>query len=425
MSSIMHEKSASRVPAGLNSIFYGWWIVLAGFIINFYTGGVVFFGYTAFFEPLVKEFNWSYAEISFAMSLRGVEMSVLAPVAGFLVDRYGARMLTFSGVVMIGIGFLLLSLTHSLWMFYASIILIAFGGGGCTVVVMTRVIANWFRKRLGLALGIITSGFGASGLLIPVIVWLIDDFGWRAAVVIMGIGMWVIGLPLALVIRDFPEEYGLSPDGRNGGSPLTADAAVNKGETEDVHFRDALRQRPFLFLALSEGIRMMALTAIIIHIMPYLDRLQVPRATAGLIAAATSIISIGGRFGFGLLADRFDKRYMLAIALGLMSAGIFALCYVDVGWVMILFLALFPTGFGGAVTIRGTIIGEYFGREAFGRLTGLVMGTASIGGVIGPTLVGFLVDTTGSYYSSWITFGIACCFAIILILSIGPARKRG
>jgi MFS transporter, OFA family, oxalate/formate antiporter len=420
----MDDTSTSRIPFGLDRIFYGWWIVCACFIINLYTGAVIFFGYTAFFDPLVREFNWSYAQISFAMSLRGIEMSVLSPVAGFLVDRYGARTLALWGVIMIGVGFLLLSITHSLWMFYAGIILISFGGGGCTVVVLTRVIINWFKRHMGLALGIVTSGFGASGLLIPVIVWLIDDFGWRAAVVIIGIGMWVIGIPLVFIIRDSPEECGLSPDGRNAEPPLLAKTEATRGDAEEVGFRDALRQKSFLLLALSEGIRMMAVTAVITHIMPYLNLLQVPRATAGLIAAGTTVISIGGRFGFGLLADHFEKRHVLAISLGLMSIGIFALCYVDVGWIMILFLVLFPTGFGGAVTVRGTVIREYFGREAFGRLTGLIMGAASVGGVIGPTLVGFLVDITGSYYSSWMTFGIASCCAVILILRIGPAKKR-
>ena len=209
----MSDTLSSPYFPGLNRIFYGWWIILACFIIGLITGAVIFFGFTAFFDPLVKEFGWSYTEVSFALSLRGIEMSILSPLVGFLVDRYGSRRLALWGVITIGLGFILLSFTHSLWMFYASIILIAFGGGGCTGVVMRQVAINWFQKKLGLALGILTSGFGASGLLIPVIVWLIDDFGWRTAVVILGVGMWVIGIPLVLVIRNTPEECGLCPDG--------------------------------------------------------------------------------------------------------------------------------------------------------------------------------------------------------------------
>ena len=187
---------------------------LACFVISIITGAVTFFGFTAFFDPLVKEFGWSYTQVSFALSLRGIEMSLLSPVVGFLVDRLWFAAARLVGVITIGIGFIMLSFTQTLWMFYASIVLIAFGGGGCTGVVLMHVIASWFQSKVGLALGILTSGFGASGFLIPVIVWLIDDFGWRTAVIILGAATWLIGIPLVLVIRNTPEECGLHPDGR-------------------------------------------------------------------------------------------------------------------------------------------------------------------------------------------------------------------
>ncbi|HRR41599.1 MAG TPA: MFS transporter, partial [Syntrophales bacterium] len=183
----MNEPTASRFPFGPDGIFYGWWIVLACFLISLYAGAIIHYGFTAFFDPLVREFGWSYTQISFAMSLRGVEMSFMSPLIGFLVDRYGSRRLAFCGVITIGLGFVLLSYTRSLWLFYGSILLIALGGGGCAAVVFMRVVTHWFRRKIGLALGITSSGFGASGILLPSVVWLIDDFGWRTAVVIMGV----------------------------------------------------------------------------------------------------------------------------------------------------------------------------------------------------------------------------------------------
>jgi OFA family oxalate/formate antiporter-like MFS transporter len=420
MTSVNDEKRdyASCRPG---NIFYGWWIVLACFFISLYVGCIVFYGFTAFFDPLVKEFGWSYTQISFALSLRGLEMSLLSPLFGFLVDHYGPRRLALLGVIAIGAGFILLSFTQSLPMFYSSIILIAFGVGGCATVVFMRVVTNWFRRKIGLALGVLTSGFGASGTLIPAVVWLIDDFGWRTAVIILGVVMWVIGIPLVFVIRDNPETYGLHPDGDKIGPQIKSGETV--GDTDGVSFRDALRHRAFLFLTLSEGIRMMVLMAVITHIMPYLDLLHIPRTTAGFIAGLVSVLSIVGRLGFGWLSDFFDKRYIIAISLGLMSLGMFALCYADIGWVMILFLILFPTGFGGVTSIRGAILQEYFGRKAFGRLIGLVMGVSAFGGMIGPTLAGFIFDTTGSYYFTWIGFGIANGFSIILMLSVNRKTK--
>ena len=344
---MMNTALGSGSISGPRKIFYGWWIVLACFLISIITGAVTFFGFTAFFDPLIREFGWSYTEVSFALSLRGMEMSFLAPAVGFLADRYGSRRLAFWGVLAIGLGFFLLSFTRTLWMFYASITLIAFGAGGCTGVVLTNVVANWFQRRVGLALGILNSGFGASGFLIPLIVWLIDDFGWRTAVVILGFMTWVVCIPLIFIIRNTPEKYGLY---RDGVAPDSASAARPGGkdkDDEDVAFLDALKDRAFLFLALSDAARMMAVSAVITHIMPYLAFLQVPRATAGLIASGVTVVSILGRLGFGWLADFFDKRYTLAISLTLMCLGMFALLHVDVPWFMALFLLLFPAGYGG------------------------------------------------------------------------------
>jgi OFA family oxalate/formate antiporter-like MFS transporter len=419
----MNDTSLSRLPIGIGKIFYGWWIVAACFLINTYIGAVTYFSFTAFFDPLVKEFGWSYTQISFAMSLRGMEMSVLAPVVGFLVDRFGPRRLCLLGLVTIGVGFLLLSLTQTLWMLYAGIILIAFGGGGCTGVVMMNAVSNWFQRRIGLALGVANAGVGACGLLIPVVVWLIDTYGWRSTVVVIGIGTWITCIPLALIIRDRPEQYGLHPDGDNTPTARQADTCVNGKAAAPMSFREAIRHRAFLFVTLSEGIRMMALGAVMNHIMPYLNVLHVPRSTAGLIAGGLSVFSIFGRFGFGWLADLFDKRLVAAVACGLMTVGIFLLCYVESVWVMILFLLIFPVGFGGANTVRSAITQGYFGRESFGRLIGLVMGVSAFGGIVGPTLAGYLFDTTGSYTFTWILLGIASSSAVALMLGLGPEKK--
>jgi len=151
-------------------MFYGWWIVIACSLIGFYVAGVVFYGFTAFFEPIREEFGWSYTQISFAASIRGLEMGIFAPFIGFLVDRFGSRKLLLWGTITVGSGLILLSQTHSLAMFYGSFLFIAFGAGGCASVVTMAAVANWFHKKVGIALGLMASGIGASGLMIPPIV---------------------------------------------------------------------------------------------------------------------------------------------------------------------------------------------------------------------------------------------------------------
>jgi sugar phosphate permease len=400
------------------NVFYGWWVVAASFLISVYVGCCGFFGFTAMIDPIVREFGWSYTEVSFASSLRGLEMGILAPIVGVLVDRFGPRKLIFIGVVTIGAGFMLLSLTQSLWMFYASFILLAFGAGGCTSVVTLAVVARWFRRNLGKAMGITVSGFGASGLLVPVIVWLIDSYGWRSAMIIQGVGMWVLGMPLALLIRNQPEEMGLVPDGASVPGPGTAASKRPDIAEAQIPFRDALKSRPFLYLNLVETLRFAVLAAVVVHVMPCLSVQGIPRETAGLVAAAIPLFSIPGRFGFGWMGDVTDKRYVMAAACFCMAAGLVAFHFAAAWWPIGLFLLLFSPGFGGNMVMRGAVIREYFGVRSFGKLAGITLGFASIGGVIGPTLTGWVFDTWGTYDPVWAVFASVLFLAMFLCLKI-------
>jgi len=108
-------------------VFYGWWVVGSCFLVALYVGGVIFYGFTAIFEPIADEFGWSYTQISLAASLRGLEVGLLSPFIGILVDRWGPRKLIFGGAIILGSGFILLSRTGSLGIFYGAFILIAIG----------------------------------------------------------------------------------------------------------------------------------------------------------------------------------------------------------------------------------------------------------------------------------------------------------
>ena len=397
-------------------IFYGWWIVFACFLISLYVSSVIFYGFTAFFEPLVEDFGWSYTQISFAASLRGLEMGLLFPLIGFLVDRFGSRKLIFCGVVVVGFGLLVLSFTQSLAMFYGSFLLLGFGVGGVSSVVSMTVVANWFRKKLGIALGVMMSGFGASGLLVPVIVRLIDVYNWRNTLIILGLGMWSLGIPLSFVIRNRPEQYGYLPDGTSS-SDQGRDKEIQDKAVE-IGVKEALKKKSFWYLNIAETIRFMALAAVVTHVMPYLSSVGISRASAGLVAGAIPLFSIIGRFGLGWLGDILNKKYVMAMALLSMSLGMLAFGYVQVTWLLFLFLVLFSSGSGGSMVLRGAILREYFGRDSLGKILGITMGFASIGGIIGPILAGWVFDTLGSYHLIWFVFCGIIGLAICLILKI-------
>jgi MFS family permease len=404
------------------SIFYGWWVVLACSLISFYVAGSIFFGFTAFFEPIAKEFGWSYTQISFAVSLRGLEMGIFAPIVGFLVDRFGPRNVIFWGTIMVGIGLISLSFTQSLTMFYGSILLLAFGAGGCTSVVTMTAVINWFHKKAGIALGIAGSGIGASGLMVLLIVYLIDLYQWRTTLIILALGMWVMGIPLALVIRNKPEDYGYLPDGQTQTVCPQSQEVQTKGV--EIGLKLALQHKTFLYLNLVEALRMMTLMAVFTHVMPYLSSVGMQRASASIIAGAIPVLSIIGRFGFGWLGDFYDKKYVMMLTLGLIIIGILAFSFVHVRWMIIPFLLLFPLGHGGSMVLRGSILREYFGRNSFGKLIGIIMGSSSIGGIVGPTLAGWSYDTWGSYQHVWYVFSGLLIIALTFTLKLKRVAEK-
>ncbi|MBN2569877.1 MAG: MFS transporter [Deltaproteobacteria bacterium] len=397
-------------------IFYGWWVVFACFVISLYVGGVVMFGFTAFFEPIIQEFGWSYTQVSFAASLRGLEMGIFAPLVGLYVDKLGPRKLFIAGVISAGLGLLILSSTQSLWTFYSAFLLLGLGAGGCLNVVTMSIIANWFRKNVGKAMGFMSSGIGAGGLFIPVIVFLIDSYGWRMALVILGAGMWIMGLPMLIIVRNTPEECGLYPDGNvtssDGSDP------VNEKQKSSLTFRDIIRKKSFLILNVIDFIRLVAATAVSVHIMPYMSNLGVSRMTAGFIAAAIPVTSIAGRVGLGWLGDFWDKRYVMILALSCMILGLLALAYPVNKWMIFLFLLFFPSGFASINVLRASYLRESYGKENFGKLLGITLGCGSMGGIIGPTSAGWVFDITGSYHFVWLGYIIILIMGIILILNM-------
>jgi MFS family permease len=404
----------------MQPIFYGWWIVSASFLLSFYVSGVVFSGFTAFFGPIREEMGWSSTQISLAISLRGLEMGIFAPVVGYLADRFGVRRLILIGVITMGFGLYLLSQVQTIPMFYASILFIAFGAGGCAAVVITTAVANWFQKRVGIALGIVGSGVGLGGLMIPLIVRFIDLYSWRSTIFFLGWGMWILGIPLALIMRNRPEQYGQTPDGVPPTYPAPSNAI--RESVKDVSLGKALKNRSFLYLNIAEIMRSMAVGSVSVHVMPYLESIGLPRPMAGVVAAGVPLFTIIGRFAFGWIGDVYEKRIALGWSFGLVSLGMLTFGTMKGGWLVFPFLLLYSSGLGGGMTLRAAILREYFGRDSFGKMIGIVMGAGSIGGIIGPTLAGAIFDILGDYRLIWFFYALVTGLSMVLVLKM-ESRK--
>ena len=269
---------------------------------------------------------------------------------------------------------------------------------------------------MGKAMGLVSCGFGAGGILIPLIVWLIDLYQWRTTMIILGLGMWALGIPLSFVIRHRPEQHGYLPDGE---IPTEIGSSHGGREREGKgNVKEALKSRNFWKIAVAEAIRMMISMAVVTHVMPYLSSIAMARSRAAFVATSIPLLSIVGRLGFGWLSDIFDKRYVLAGAYCLFGMGILAFSYIHVMWLIFPFLLLLSPAMGGAVSLRGVIVREYFGRASFGRVIGMMLGMGAMGGVIGPSAAGWTFDNLGAYRPVWLFFTGTAVISVVLILRL-------
>ncbi len=408
-----------------HKVFYGWWIVGACFLIAFYVAGTISYGFTAIFEPIVSEFHWSYAQVSLAASIRGLETGFLAPVVGLLIDRLGPRRVIFAGVAVCGLGFLLLSRMTSPFTFYGSFILVAVGTSTCGGVVPMTVVGKWFEKRVTIATGIVVCGVACGGILVPAVSRIIDIFEWRAAMLIIGLGAWVMLLPLSLVIRDKPQQHGDSSDGDADEKLVSGDGLPSLTGTEvDIGVSQALKSRAFWHIALGLMCHMLLVNAVITHVMPYLSTTGIARSTSSLVASAIPLTSIAGRLSFGWLGDRFDKRWVTAAGLAIIGLGTLFFGYIaTVGTSLIVpFIIFFGVGYGGPIPMASALVREYFGSVRLGTILGLIMGVMTVGTMIGPLLAGWIYDTFGSYQGAWFAFVGVAVAGVVSMVTAPSAR---
>ncbi len=407
-------------------VFYGWYIVGASLVITLYTGGAVYFGFTAVFEPIAEEFGWSYAQISLAFSLRGLEMGLLAPLMGVLVDRWGPRKLLFGGSILVSLGFLLLSRVSSLTTFYVAFALLAIGMSACTGTVIMTAVTNWFRRKAGMAIGIVASGFALGGLIVPVLTRLIDVVQWRMAMVYVGLGMLVIGLPSALLVRHKPEHYGYQPDGDISSTLETKEAQTQTASAEiKISARQAFGRRAFWYLAISSMCHSFVVGAVITHMMPYLSSTGIARGFSSLVALVLPLTSIVGRLSSGWLATKFGSRRVLTAGFALMTAGTYFFGYITAErmWLLIPFIITFSLGWGSNVTTRISLQREYFGRGSFGTIFGFMSGMMMLGNMSGAPLAGWVFDTWGSYQGAWLSYGILTLMGMVIVFTLPPPSR--
>ena len=411
--------------------FYGWWIVGAGGMVQWYASAIFWRGFQAFVPPILETFGWSRGVTGAAISLQRGESGLISPFVGVILDKYGPRKAMAFGILLTGGGFVYMSQMQSLWQFYIAIGLLTLGMSFGTFIVFVVTVANWFVRKRARALATLMSFSAIGGLTLPILVASIDTFGWREVMMACGIGFWLIGFPATLVMRKRPEDYGMVPDGGPDESLVNGKANRAGGIREQaITMRQAIKLRFFWQLAIVTSLGQLVSSTNLFHFAALLDY----GMTAALAAAAAGAVAIGdlsGRAGIAVIGDRFDKRKMLTIAMIMQTIGVAGLAGINAEvfgvnlglWPLPLFVVFFGLGFGSSIPLRLSILGDYFGRTSYGSIVGLTSSVNALFGAAGPALVGFIYDGTDSYRLGFTTLAVMLVISIPLALGLEPAGR--
>ena len=416
-------------------LFPGWYMVGSGFWLMFYTTGVGFYGFSAFIDQIADSVaNGSRAVVAGAVSVQRLESGIMGPVVGFLVDRIGPRIVLIAGFVISGLGFILVSRATTIPQFYAAYLFLALGLGAGSFLVISTSVTNWFIRYRGRALGIVFLGPAFSTFLVSALVWSIEAIGWRDTLAIVGLGMWVVGIPLSLVFRRRPEDYGLLPDGDVPEADPEEDEAAgasNSGERPAARNSQpeavfsvgtVLRMRSYWQYVIATSIQSAGFSALVIFQIPALKTYGLTPSAAGTVILLWGIGSIPGRVAGGFLSDKIDKRFVFAVSVVFQLVGIGFFVTADSFAQALPYAIVHGAGWGATTPSRLALQGEYWGRGIFGRLMGLQMGLSAAGGIGSPLFVGWMFDRYGTYDTAFVILfaPLLLCIALILTMKRPP-----
>ncbi len=421
MSDTTHDTKRKWNPDG---IFYGWWIVAGGSVVTALGAGLNFYGFSAFFYPLTEELGRSRIALSGVFALARLEGGFLGPIEGFLIDKYGPRKMMFIGIPLMGFGFILLAGVESLLALYlVYIFTITLGSSLGTFAPATAAVANWFLRKRSRAIGFVMSGVALGGaLLLPVLGWWIETYGWRSAAIASGVLILTAGLPLAMLMRHRPEDYGLLPDGSEAAS-TAPDASRGTGRPRPVSGPEigglqSLRTTQFWFLGASLSLRAIVTTGFTIHFVAMMVDRGFTLVIASSLLGAVALVSLLGRIGLAWLGDFVDKRYLLAITLGVTSLTMLAMSQVQSQSLLVGILVLYAVAYGGSIVLPVSLQADYFGRKSFATIRGLTNTVQTTGTLIGPVFAGAVFDQTGNYSLAFAGFAVAGFMAMLLVIGI-------
>jgi sugar phosphate permease len=381
-------------------IFYGWYMVGAAVGLQFLQAGLMSQAFGAYLAVLTEEQGWSKTALSGAAALQQMEVAVLGPVLGWLLDRFGPKVFVRGGVVVFGTGLCLLSQVQTLPEFYGAFIVIALGTSLCGFFPLNVALIHWFERKRARALSAMSIGLALGGIMVPLVAQSLTTFGWRTTALASGIFAICVGLPLAFVIRNRPHEHGEVPDGvaeQPSPGEKTDDLAQIQ-TTRDFTAREALRTSAFWLISLGHGFALFVVHAVAVHAITHLkEGLGYSIAEASLVISLVTLSQMGG-VGLGwIIGERWEKRYIAAGCMLAHALGLLLLTYASSLTMVVAFAVLHGAAWGLRGPFMQAIRADYFGRSAIGMILGLSFMIIVVGQVGGPIVPGIFADITGNY----------------------------
>jgi sugar phosphate permease len=404
-------------------------MVGAGCGLQFLQAGLLHHAFGAYLAVLQDDRGWNKTQLSGAAALQQMESAIIGPILGWIMDRFGPQGVIRIGVLVFGGGFMLLSQIDTLLEFYGAFIVIALGSSMCGFFPINVALINWFERWRARALSALSLGLALGGMFVPAVGWSLVAFGWRATAFASGVLVLLVGLPLAMVMRRRPEDYGETVDGVAHPPASAAVAEQSHTPSRDFTAAEALRTPAFWLLSLGHGFALLVVGAVNVHAIAHLkEALGYTVSAAALAVTLVTVFQIAGVMIGWAIGERFDKRFIAAACMLMHMVGLLSLTYATGAPWVIAFAALHGVAWGLRGPFMHAIRADYFGRSAIGMILGLSFMIIVIGQAGGPMIAGMLADATGNYRAGFtllaLLAGIGSMFFVLAKRPTPPLRSQ-
>jgi len=349
-------------------------------------------------------------------------MMVAIILLGKILKKYSLRLIMLIGSICVGGAFMIYSFANTLSHFYIISVFAGVGVACTTLVPISILITNWFKKKRGLALGLAFTGSGFGGLLFnPLTNWIILNYGWRKAYLLLGALVLVIAITIVFfIIADHPSKKGLIPYGMNEETKKSS-----KTQLTGLSLSEAMKTSYFWLLVTGLLIAGVQLGGIQMHIPAYLTDIGYSSTFAANIVAVFMGVLMVGKLILGIIFDKFGLKGGIIYACMALILCTLALLGAKTVPMTILFAALFGLGNCMGTVAPPLLTAEFFGQKDYGTIVGIVNVFGMFGMAVGPTLSGKIYDAAGSYALAWkIYLVLAVVMLLILLASITKAKKK-